>query len=403
MEKSTKKALILISFAALLFAVVTHFTGIWGYVTKTLAVMKPLVIGAVLAFIITVPMTGMEKVLKKSFSKLHIKVKDSLVSVMSLVFVCICIVALLLLILNIALPQLINSISGLISYVQKHLPTWKAELKKYDIDLNQTLPYIDDISKEGFAKEFLSDSASFLNMVLGTAASTFSVFTTLFWALSFMIYFALAKNDIGRWSAKLINANIKKEKADKILHVAKLTRSTYTKFFSGQCIEAVILGFLMFFAFKLFGIPYAGLSALITAVCSFVPFVGAMLSCAIAVVLSLTASPLKAVICYVVYQSVQFVENQFIYPRVVGTSVGLSPVLTFASVFLGGSLFGVMGILFFIPLMSVIYILVKEDTDLKLKGQKDPIYRKLATKETRPHKSKTYRNRQNTKGKEAMK
>ena len=215
MEKSTKKALILISFAALLFAVVTHFTGIWGYVTKTLAVMKPLVIGAVLAFIITVPMTGMEKVLKKSFSKLHIKVKDSLVSVMSLVFVCICIVALLLLILNIALPQLINSISGLISYVQKHLPTWKAELKKYDIDLNQTLPYIDDISKEGFAKEFLSDSASFLNMVLGTAASTFSVFTTLFWALSFMIYFALAKNDIGRWSAKLINANIKKKKQTK--------------------------------------------------------------------------------------------------------------------------------------------------------------------------------------------
>ena len=139
----------------------------------------------------------------------------------------------------------------------------------------------------------------------------------------------------------------------------------YTKFLSGQFIESCILGLLMFIVLKIIGIPYASLIGLLTAVCAFVPYIGSFLSCLIGALLILLVKPELLIIYIIAYLLTQFVENQFIYPHVVGTSVGLNALLTIIAVYIGGKLLGVFGMVFFIPLFAVIVTLINEYTDKK--------------------------------------
>ena len=155
--------------------------------------------------------------------------------------------------------------------------------------------------------------------------------------------------------------------AENIFHISQIFSKSFAKFLSGQCSEAVILGTLMFMAFTIFKLPYGSLVGVLTAVCAIIPYVGAFVSGAISVVLALLISPTLAVRCLIVYVAVQFVENQLIYPRVVGGSVGLPPLYTLIAAMIGGKLFGIIGIIFFIPLMAVVVELVKEDVAKRLR------------------------------------
>ena len=186
-------------------------------------------------------------------------------------------------------------------------------------------------------------------------------------ALSLMACVAvLGRRELDRQCRGFLCAYFKKPTAERICHVAKLTHDTYTKFFSGQCIEVLILGTMIFLAFSVFRIPYAALIAVLTAAFAFVPYIGAFASCLIGVLLTLMAVPEKAILCFIVYQMVQFIENQFIYPHVVGSSVGLSPLWTLLAALLGGKLFGIIGIVFFIPLAAVIAQLLHGDIEHRL-------------------------------------
>ena len=127
----------------------------------------------------------------------------------------------------------------------------------------------------------------------------------------------------------------------------------------------------MSLAFSLFRIPYGSLVGMLTAICAIIPYVGALISCVVSVFLVLLVDPVLAVRCLIVYLAVQFIENQFIYPHVVGGSVGLAPIWTLVAALLGGQLCGLVGIIFFIPLTAVVLELVKED-----------VCRRLRTKET---------------------
>ena len=127
---------------------------------------------------------------------------------------------------------------------------------------------------------------------------------------------------------------------------------------------------LIFLSFSVAGIPYAGLTAVLTAAFAFVPYIGGFLSCAFGILFTLLAAPNKALLCLIVYQATQFVENQFIYPHVVGNSVGLSPFWTLLAVLLGGKLFGVLGMIFFIPLMALVSQLLHESIERRLHTRK---------------------------------
>ena len=139
----------------------------------------------------------------------------------------------------------------------------------------------------------------------------------------------------------------------------------YAKFISGQCVESCILGLLMLIVLSLLKIPYASLIAVLTALCAFVPYIGAFLSCFIGAFLVMLVKPDLLIIYVIAYLVTQFIENQFIYPHVVGTSVGLNALWTILAVFVGGKLLGVFGMIFFIPLVAVLVTLINEYTDKK--------------------------------------
>lgn len=211
----------------------------------------------------------------------------------------------------------------------------------------------------------MTGAGNFLSSALGIATSTISIIVNCFFSLVIALYILLSKKTLGRQCKKLLYVHVRKPIADCIYHVATLISKTYSKFLSGQCIEAIILGVLIFISFTIFRIPYAVLIAVLTGVLSFIPYIGAFFACFIGAVLVLMVNPLQALLSIIVYQVVQFIENQFIYPHVVGGSVGLAPLWTLVAVLIGGNLFGILGMIFFIPLVAVLYQLVKEYTNKK--------------------------------------
>ena len=203
-------------------------------------------------------------------------------------------------------------------------------------------------------------------------SATVNIAITASFALIISVYMSLSTESLGHQARTLVCAYLKPAHAAGVLKFCRLFRQSFANFLTGQCSEAVILGVLMALAFSVFKIPYGSLVGVLTAICAIIPYVGALISCVVSVFLVLLVDPVLAVRCLIVYLAVQFVENQFIYPRVVGKSVGLSPLYTLIAAMIGGKLFGIIGIIFFIPLTAVVIELVKEDTFRRLRA-KEPL------------------------------
>lgn len=243
-------------------------------------------------------------------------------------------------------------------------------LRNYGFDTAEISAYLNKLDWKTIAEKAMNGAGVVIGSVVSVAGSTISTVVNAAVSLVIMFYVLVGKQELGKQTRRALYAYCKESVADKVCHIAKLSHDTYAKFLSGQCVEVLILGTLIFLSFSIFRIPYAGLTAVLTAAFAFVPYIGAFLSCAIGMLLTLLAEPNKVILCLIVYQAAQFVENQFIYPHVVGSCVGLSPFWTLLAVLLGGKMFGVLGIIFFIPLMAVISQLLHENIEHRLAVRK---------------------------------
>lgn len=370
MDKKMKQSMLLIAFGVVLYVGLTNFSYVLLLARNFMRMILPILIGAILAFMLSVPINGFEKLIGKLCQKTKIKMKKKTVTMTSFLLTILSILFVLAIVFNTVIPEIVTSVKGIVVLIQHEWPKWALQLKAYDIDTTEIANWVENLDIQHLFLGMVNNAGGMLNQIAGTAMSTISTLISFLLAIVVMIYILLSKDELLRQTKKLLYANVKKEHADRVVEVAALARDTYSKFLSGQCIEAMILGGLMFITFSIFGLPYAGLIAILTAVCAFVPFIGAFISCGVGVVLTLLTNPIQAVVCLIVYLVVQFIENQFIYPRVVGTSVGLSPFWTFIAVLLGGKLFGLVGILFFIPLTAVLYSLIRDNTNRKLADKK---------------------------------
>ena len=265
-----------------------------------------------------------------------------------------------------AIPQLTASVKSIAILARANWPNWAALLNSYGIDTTELTKLAAAFNWKMAVEKLFTGAGVVIGSVVDLAGSTVTVTVNAVFAIVIMFYVLLGRRELGRQCRSFLCAYFKKPMAERICHVAKLTHDTYTKFFSGQCIEVLILGTMIFLAFSAFRIPYAALTAVLTAAFAFVPYIGAFASCLIGVLLTLMSVPEKAILCFIVYQMVQFIENQFIYPHVVGSSVGLSPLWTLLAALLGGKLFGIIGIVFFIPLAAVIAQLLHGDIEHRL-------------------------------------
>lgn len=358
MENRTKRPITYMLIFAVFLAIAFHLDKLPHFFSYVIGITFPLLIGAIMAFILNVPMHGFEKLLKKMDKKN--KMKDGLVLGISLVLTIICVLLLIALVIVIMVPSLVSSVKQMYSTLREQLPTIIKTLEGLGIDAE----WIESILAEKTWQEWLgllgNSAGNVLGKVMSGATTTLSGVGSVGIGIVICVYILLDKRALGRRFTKLLGLIFKDEMKEKVIRLGRRVSDTYSSFLTGQCLEAVILGLLMFIALTIFQVPYAALIAVLAAVFSFIPFIGSFLACGFGALLIVLTNPIMALVEIAVFLVVQFIENQFIYPRVVGDSVGLPAIFTLLAALLGGELLGLVGMIFAIPLTAVIYTLLRD-------------------------------------------
>lgn len=375
-DQKTRRALFLIAFGVCLYAAMMHLDVVLGALSAAVDIFFPVLLGLGFAFVLNVPVSGMERLLHRAVGLLPEgrRPGEGAITMASIVLVLIAIAGVAVLGVTMLVPELIASARTVAPLLAERLPEIEESLAANGVDVEKLAQFFQGAGASSATAAAGSGAQGLLNLGLGSIASsvfaaarsTVSVLSSSVFAFVIAVYVLASKRTLGRQVNRVMDAHLAPGHAARIRHVASLATGTYSKFLSGQCLEACILGTLIFLAFSLFRLPYAGLIGFLTALFAFVPYVGAFASCAIGAFLTLLASPEHALLCVIVYLAVQFIENQFIYPHVVGSSVGLSALWTLIAALVGGKLFGIVGIVFFIPIVAVLYELFRQWTNARL-------------------------------------
>lgn len=375
-DQKTRRALFLIAFGVCLYAAMMHLDVVLGALSAAVDIFFPVLLGLGFAFVLNVPVSGMERLLHRAVGLLPEGrcPGEGAITMASIVLVLIAIAGVAVLGVTMLVPELIASARTVAPLLAERLPEIEESLAANGVDVEKLAQFFQGAGASSATAAAGSGAQGLLNLGLGSIASsvfaaarsTVSVLSSSVFAFVIAVYVLASKRTLGRQVNRVMDAHLAPGHAARIRHVASLATDTYSKFLSGQCLEACILGTLIFLAFSLFRLPYAGLIGFLTALFAFVPYVGAFASCAIGAFLTLLASPEHALLCVIVYLAVQFIENQFIYPHVVGSSVGLSALWTLIAALVGGKLFGIVGIVFFIPIVAVLYELFRQWTNARL-------------------------------------
>lgn len=375
-DQKTRRALFLIAFGVCLYAAMMHLDVVLGALSAAVDIFFPVLLGLGFAFVLNVPVSGMERLLHRAVGLMPEgrRPGEGAITMASIVLVLIAIAGVAVLGVTMLVPELIASARTVAPLLAERLPEIEESLVANGVDVEKLAQFFQGAGASSATAAAGSGAQGLLNLGLGSIASsvfaaarsTVSVLSSSVFAFVIAVYVLASKRTLGRQVNRVMDAHLAPGHAARIRHVASLATDTYSKFLSGQCLEACILGTLIFLAFSLFRLPYAGLIGFLTALFAFVPYVGAFASCAIGAFLTLLASPEHAPLCVIVYLAVQFIENQFIYPHVVGSSVGLSALWTLIAALVGGKLFGIVGIVFFIPIVAVLYELFRQWTNARL-------------------------------------
>ena len=370
MEKKYKQIFLGVAGCIVLYVGLINLSIVLEGAKHLLKMIFPIFVGLIIAFIINVPMKGIESLIIKVFAKSKYKPHGKILHVWGLALTLVAISLVMTLVWVAVIPQIVTSVTSLIDNIMTQMPVFIKELKNYNIDMQSFYDLIKGFDYHKVLGSMTNSLGSAVSYVVKFATSTVSTIGFVVMALVVSIYVLLSKESLYKSCKRVCYAYMKKGVADKIYYVSSLLNKTYSKFLSGQCLEAVILGVLMFVVLKIFRLPYAELTGVLAGICSFIPYIGAFLSCIVGALLMLLSGSERIITYVIVYLITQFVENQFIYPHVVGNSVGLPPIWILFSVVVGGELFGIIGMIFFIPFTAVVYTLLRDDVVKRLKDKK---------------------------------
>ena len=329
-----------------------------------LSLASPFLLGCAIAFILNVPMRAVERRLPAGAGG----ARRPLAFVLTLVLV----LGVLALAGLVIVPKLGEAASSVAQQAQRffiRLPAALAGLEERLPELQTALSGLDVDwqALSGKALELLQElGTSLVNSGMGGVASGVSLvggvvsgISTFFIGLVFAVYLLLQKEKLGGQARRCLYALLPERAADRVLAVAALSNRTFSSFLSGQCLEAVILGSMFTVSMAVLRMPYAVLVGVLIALTALIPIVGAFIGCAVGALLILLSSPMQALAFIVLFLVLQQVEGNLIYPHVVGSSVGLPSIWVLAAVTVGGKLMGILGMLVFIPLCSVVYALFR--------------------------------------------
>ena len=371
-KKSMKKIRELIVFTAILVVALWKFDTVLEGAKNIWGIIFPFVLGGAIAFVINVPMSFLEK---KIFGKTKDgnKVGEKLARPISLLLTVILAVGVIALVMFGVIPQLTRTMGSLMISIANFVPqmqNWIREFSHNNQDImklvNQVQFNQDQAIKWGISI-LGSGAGNMMNTTMSAVGSIVSGFATFFIAFSFACYILFQKEKLHVQIRKVFFAFIPKQKAEAFLKICSLTYQTFANFLTGQCVEAVILGSMFVVTLSILKMPYALLIGTLIAFTALIPIFGAFIGCAVGCFLIFMVSPKQAILFIIVFLILQQIEGNLIYPHVVGGSVGLPSIWVLAAVTIGGNLMGIVGMLIFIPLVSVLYTIFREFVYLRLK------------------------------------
>lgn len=386
-KDNMKKIMLLIVFTILILVGVTNVDKVWGVIKILLNIIFPFILGGAIAFIINMPMRCIEKNIFRRGSERYQKAVKKIARPVSLVLSLVLILAVVVLVFFVVVPQLGDTVIRLSNDIRQFWP----QVQEWAIRLFEDNPEVvdwinsieinwDKIVQGGI--EFLKTGAgTILGSTYSVAKTIVSAATNFVIAFVFAVYIVLQKEKLSVQVSKIMYAFLPEKVVEKIQAVCLLTHKTFSNFLTGQCLEAVILGSMFFVVMVVFSFPYPLLVGVLIAFTALIPIFGAFIGCFVGTFLILMENPMQAIAFVAIFLILQQIEGNLIYPHVVGSSVGLPSIWVLVAVTLGASVMGIVGMLVFIPLLSVIYTLFRGYVYKRLKS------RKLLAKAERSHNS----------------
>lgn len=369
-KENVKKIILILSAVVLLYCALEHLSAVIAAVGYVFSLIFPFLLGGAIAFVLNVPMRQIEeKLLGKMKNKKMIKFRRVLACIITIILL----IGVIVLAMFVVIPELASTIKNIVRQVPTVTQNTLTELKKMFSAYPQIKGYLDTIQidwssiSESLWGFMQSGAWKMINSGIGVVSNAVSGVTSFFISIVFSIYVLFRKEKLSEQGKQILYAVLSMKSADKVIYVAKLSNTIFSNFLSGQCLEAVILGMMFVVSMAIFRLPYAVLVGVLIAITALIPIVGAFLGCAIGALLIVMVSPMQALIFLIMFFVLQQIEGNLIYPHVVGNSVGLPSIWVLAAVTLGGKLFGVFGMLLFIPLCSVLYTLFREFVKNRLK------------------------------------
>ena len=378
-DEAVKKIRGLIIFAAIIIACFWKYDVVISVLAFIFHVIFPFVLGGAIAFVLNVPMNFIQRHLFPEDKIEKRKVIKKLARPLSMLIVLFCVIGIIVLVMFVLIPQLGNTFANLGNSIQAFIPKIQKWADTLFHDNKEIMNWVNHLEFDwnkimNAGINFLKNGAgSVLDSTIMAAKSIVSGIATFFIAFVFAIYILLQKEKLSIQAKKVLFAFVRKGRAEATLEVLSLTYNTFSSFLTGQCVEAIILGCMFVITMSILRLPYALLVGIVIAFTALIPIFGAFIGCVVGAFLIFMVDPIKALIFIVLFLILQQIEGNLIYPHVVGSSVGLPSIWVLAAVSIGGSLMGVVGMLIFIPIVSVVYALFREVVYLKLKQRKiDP-------------------------------
>ncbi|MDD3192616.1 MAG: AI-2E family transporter [Oscillospiraceae bacterium] len=377
-KNNVKKILWIITFTVLLLVGALHLDVVLGLLLQGFGLIKPFIIGCAMAFIMNVLLRLVEEKLFAPLNRRNFSWWNRCRRGVCVVLAIGLLIGLIFILLFMIVPEITRTgqmiaaqLPGQMDRFFAWVQNWLASLQipvdifqNIDIDWNKVVSVVSDSLKNGGSAVF--------NTTMGITSSIVGGVMNLVLASVFSIYLLLQKEKLGAQLKNAMLAFLSASRVEKILSVGRLSNRIFSKFVSGQCTEAVILGALCFIGMTIFSMPYAMMISVVIGVTALIPMFGAFIGAFIGAFLILMVDPMEALWFLIYIVILQQLEGNLIYPRVVGKSVGLPGIWVLVAVTIGGSLWGVVGILLSVPACSVLYSLFRQLVRDRLQRKNTP-------------------------------
>lgn len=391
-KENIKKIILIIVLAMVALWAALNFKLIGTLILYLIALFSPLLLGFCIAFVINVVLRVIEDKgfvfidravgLKRANTSESIhslgrgaKIWNGFRRPLSIIISLGIIFGIVYFVFRLVIPELNNTIemmaAELPGYMEKKAVLVVEFLNQHDISsvtVQQVMEQYTQLktSVVNLIKNIFIGSVGILDSAINATISVFSGLFNFVMGIVFSIYILLKKETLGRQAKQLLFAHTPRKVAEEVIYIAKLSHKTFSNFVTGQCFEAVIIGALCFIGMSIFKMPYAAMISVMVGFTALIPVFGAFIGTAIGAFLILMVNPIQALWFILFIIVLQQLEGNLIYPNVVGNSVGLPSMWVMLAVLVGGSLKGVVGMLFAVPVSAVLYVLLARITKKRL-------------------------------------